>query len=173
MRAARHQCDRAILRDRCFDRYFECDNQLARPKCAEISEAASTNVASIHRLSVISNMSGPSTVEDPRSPAEARSSEPMITLNVSSSEQTATRHVVLTNLQVLPYLGLSTGFVAIILPYLLAVRRGDVPAWLPYISDAGGDPPQGALFSLGMCLIAVMCKFNSQIPIHPTVLGGR
>ncbi|XP_003742556.1 DNA damage-regulated autophagy modulator protein 1 [Galendromus occidentalis] len=85
-----------------------------------------------------------------------RKSSPASKSDGNNPEQTSTRHVVLSKLQFLPYLGLTTGFVSIIVPYLLAVQRGDVPAWLPYISDAGGDPPQGALFSLGMCLIAVM-----------------
>lgn len=74
----------------------------------------------------------------------------------ASSEDTSTRHVVLRQLQYLPYLGLTTGLVSILLPYILAVHRGDVPAWLPYISDAGGDPPQSAIFSMGMSLIGVM-----------------
>ncbi|OQR75246.1 DNA damage-regulated autophagy modulator protein 1-like [Tropilaelaps mercedesae] len=41
-------------------------------------------------------------------------------------------------------------------PYAFAVYRGDVPPWLPYISDAGGDPPQSAVFSMGMALIGLM-----------------
>lgn len=66
------------------------------------------------------------------------------------------RLIQLTNLQYLPYLGLITGLISLTTPYIIAVWRGDVPLWLPYISDAGGDPPQSAIFSMGMSLIAVM-----------------
>lgn len=68
------------------------------------------------------------------------------------------RSVVLKQLQVLPYLGLIVGFITILTPYALAVIRGDVPAWLPYISDAGGDPPQSSIFSMGLTLIGLMCE---------------
>lgn len=91
----------------------------------------------------------------------------MLEIDIFSQEQSSTRHVVITKLHYLPYLGLCTGFVSIIIPYILAVHRGDVSAWLPYISDAGGDPPQGALFSLGMCLIGVMCEL-----IHSRRVGS-
>lgn len=88
-------------------------------------------------------------------------------MDVFSAESSNTRHVVISRLQYLPYLGLSTGAIAILVPYILAVQRGDVSPWLPYISDAGGDPPQGALFSLGMCLIAVLCELISDSTLFP------
>lgn len=68
------------------------------------------------------------------------------------------RSVVLRQLQVLPYLGLIVGFITILTPYTLAVIRGDVPAWLPYISDAGGDPPQSSIFSMGLTVIGLLCE---------------
>ncbi|XP_022693396.1 DNA damage-regulated autophagy modulator protein 2-like isoform X2 [Varroa jacobsoni] len=74
----------------------------------------------------------------------------------SDSEDANTRFVILQNLHYLPLLGMMIAFLSIFTSYGLAVHQGDVPAWLPYISDAGGDPPQSSIFSMGMNLVGLM-----------------
>lgn len=63
--------------------------------------------------------------------------------------------IVITKLQYISYLGFISGVVGILTSYGIAVKRGDVEAWLPYISDAGGDPPQSSIFSFAMILVSL------------------
>lgn len=59
-----------------------------------------------------------------------------------------------TKLYYIPYVGVITGVVGILTSYVLAVVRGDVKPWLPYISDAGGDSPQSSIFSFAMIVVS-------------------
>lgn len=63
--------------------------------------------------------------------------------------------VVITKLQYIPYFGALVGVAGIITSYAIAVSKGDVDPWLPYISDAGGDPPQSSIFSFSMILVSL------------------
>lgn len=63
--------------------------------------------------------------------------------------------VVITKLQYIPYFGVLVGVTGIITSYAIAVSKGDVDPWLPYISDAGGDPPQSSIFSFSMILVSL------------------
>lgn len=47
--------------------------------------------------------------------------------------------------------------------YILAVHYGHVSAFLPYISDAGGNVPEGSLFSQLIDVVAVVCKSKLKI----------
>ncbi|KAH8025281.1 hypothetical protein HPB51_005752 [Rhipicephalus microplus] len=44
---------------------------------------------------------------------------------------------------------------SIAISHLWAVGNADVPFFLPYISDSGGDPPQSAVFGLGLTTAAI------------------
>ncbi|CAN7998713.1 unnamed protein product [Ixodes hexagonus] len=59
-----------------------------------------------------------------------------------------------TKLYYIPYVGVITGVVGILTSYVIAVARGDVKPWLPYISDAGGDSPQSSIFSFSMIVVS-------------------
>lgn len=63
--------------------------------------------------------------------------------------------IVITRLHYIPYLGVAVGVTGILTSYAVAVGKGDVLPWLPYISDAGGDPPQSSVFSFAMVLVAL------------------
>lgn len=63
--------------------------------------------------------------------------------------------IVITKLQYISYLGFLCGAVGIMTSYVIAVSNGDVQPWLPYISDAGGDPPQSSIFSFSMILVSL------------------
>lgn len=69
---------------------------------------------------------------------------------------------VCTKLHYVPIVGFSCSLLAMFVPYCIAVYVGDVPAFLPFISDVGGDPPQSIIFGLFfgiMCYIGIfgMC----------------
>lgn len=64
--------------------------------------------------------------------------------------------VVISKIQLIAYIGAGVSLVGILTSYVIAVHRGDVPAWLPYISDAGGEPPQSSIFSFSM-IVASFC----------------
>lgn len=53
-----------------------------------------------------------------------------------------------TNLHYIPIVGFLLSCIAILVPYCIAVYVEDVPAFLPFISDAGGDPPQSIIFGV-------------------------
>lgn len=70
---------------------------------------------------------------------------------------------VCTKLHYVPIVGFLCSLLAMFVPYCIAVYVGDVPAFLPFISDVGGDPPQSIIFGIffgimsyigifGMCL---------------------
>ncbi|XP_050040609.1 DNA damage-regulated autophagy modulator protein 1-like [Dermacentor andersoni] len=63
--------------------------------------------------------------------------------------------IVITKLHYIPYFGAFVGVVGIVTSYAIAVSKGDVDPWLPYISDAGGDPPQSSVFSFSMILVSL------------------
>nr|XP_037277785.1 DNA damage-regulated autophagy modulator protein 1-like [Rhipicephalus microplus] len=58
------------------------------------------------------------------------------------------RPFVFRNLHYLPITGFLSSLIAMIVPYAISVYLGDTPAILPFISDAGGDPPQSIVFGL-------------------------
>lgn len=75
----------------------------------------------------------------------------------SSSSEGRTRpemEFTVTKLYYIPYIGVVSGLVGIITSYVIAVARGDVKPWLPYISDAGGDSPQSSIFSFSMIVVS-------------------
>lgn len=63
--------------------------------------------------------------------------------------------VVISRLHYIPYFGAVVGVTGILTCYAVAVAKNDVLPWLPYISDAGGDPPQSSIFSFSMILVAL------------------
>lgn len=63
--------------------------------------------------------------------------------------------VVITKLHYIAYIGAASGVAGILTSYAIAVSKGDVEPWLPYISDAGGDPPQSSIFCCSMILVAL------------------
>lgn len=63
--------------------------------------------------------------------------------------------IVISRLHYIPYFGVVVGVSGILTSYAVAVGKGDVLPWLPYISDAGGDPPQSSVFSFAMVLVAL------------------
>lgn len=63
--------------------------------------------------------------------------------------------IVISRLHYIPYVGVVVGVTGILTCYAIAVAKNDVQPWLPYISDAGGDPPQSSIFSFAMILVAL------------------
>lgn len=63
--------------------------------------------------------------------------------------------IVISRLHYIPYFGAVVGVTGILTCYAIAVAKNDVLPWLPYISDAGGDPPQSSVFSFAMILVAL------------------
>lgn len=63
--------------------------------------------------------------------------------------------IVISRLHYIPYFGVVVGVTGILTCYAIAVAKNDVLPWLPYISDAGGDPPQSSIFSFSMVLVAL------------------
>lgn len=61
----------------------------------------------------------------------------------------------ITQLHYVAYAGFFSGMIGILGTYVISVAKGDVYAWLPYISDAGGDAPQSTIFSFFMILVAL------------------
>uniref|UniRef100_L7M5T8 Putative dna damage-regulated autophagy modulator protein 1 n=1 Tax=Rhipicephalus pulchellus TaxID=72859 RepID=L7M5T8_RHIPC len=60
-----------------------------------------------------------------------------------------------------PWIFVFTMTITVMIVYAWSVLIGDVPVFLPYVSDAGGNPPQSALF--GLALIA--CIISGLIPM--------
>ncbi|KAL1480706.1 hypothetical protein MTO96_034680 [Rhipicephalus appendiculatus] len=60
-----------------------------------------------------------------------------------------------------PWIFVFTMTITVMIVYAWSVLIGDVPVFLPYVSDAGGNPPQSALF--GLALIA--CIVSALIPM--------
>lgn len=60
-----------------------------------------------------------------------------------------------------PWIFVFTLTISVMIVYTWSVLIGDVPVFLPYVSDAGGNPPQSALF--GLALIA--CILSGLIPM--------
>ncbi|KAH6936764.1 hypothetical protein HPB50_021355 [Hyalomma asiaticum] len=61
----------------------------------------------------------------------------------------------------LPWIFVFTMTITVMVVYAWSVLIGDVPVFLPYVSDAGGNPPQSALF--GLALIA--CILSGLVPM--------
>lgn len=59
-----------------------------------------------------------------------------------------------TKLHYVPITGFLTSLLSMLVPYAISVYLGDSPAILPFISDAGGDPPQSIVFGL---LLSATC----------------
>lgn len=58
------------------------------------------------------------------------------------------KHFVFRNLHYVPLTAFVGSLLAMFVPYAISVYLGDTPAILPFISDAGGDPPQSIVFGL-------------------------
>ncbi|XP_065291924.1 DNA damage-regulated autophagy modulator protein 1-like isoform X1 [Dermacentor albipictus] len=65
------------------------------------------------------------------------------------------KYFVFRNLHYVPIVGFVSSLLAMLVPYAISVYLGDTPAILPFISDAGGDPPQSIVF--GLFLGATSC----------------
>uniref|UniRef100_A0A2R5L6R7 CWH43-like N-terminal domain-containing protein n=1 Tax=Ornithodoros turicata TaxID=34597 RepID=A0A2R5L6R7_9ACAR len=57
-------------------------------------------------------------------------------------------------LHYIAYIGFISGIIGVLGTYVISVARNDVQAWLPYISDAGGDAPQSTIFSFSMIIVS-------------------
>ncbi|XP_077517771.1 DNA damage-regulated autophagy modulator protein 1-like [Amblyomma americanum] len=88
--------------------------------------------------------------------------------------------VTFTKLHYVPIAGFLSSLLAILVPYAISVYLGDTPAILPFISDAGGDPPQSILFGLllsatsfigaiGMCMKYLMVRHQNWNPVDVRV----
>jgi len=68
-------------------------------------------------------------------------------------------------------LALATIFVC----YILAVSQGNVPVWLPMISDCAIFPPEEYIFRVGIILSAALLNLNSVLMLfyqHNAKIGG-
>lgn len=65
-----------------------------------------------------------------------------------------------TNLHYIPIVGFLLSCIAILVPYCIAVYVEDVPAFLPFISDAGGDPPQSIIFGVFFGMMSFIGLFG-------------
>ncbi|KAL1477512.1 hypothetical protein MTO96_035677 [Rhipicephalus appendiculatus] len=70
------------------------------------------------------------------------------TNGLCNGEVKEARHFVFRNLHYLPIAAFVSSLLAMFVPYAISVYLGDTPAILPFISDAGGDPPQSIVFGL-------------------------
>lgn len=60
-----------------------------------------------------------------------------------------------------PWIFVFTMTITVMIVYAWSVLIGDVPVFLPYVSDAGGNPPQSALFGLAM----IACILSGLTPM--------
>lgn len=80
------------------------------------------------------------------------------TNGLRSWDDDRSKHFTFAKLHCVPIFGFTCSCISLFVPYAISVYRGDTPAILPFISDAGGDPPQSIVFGffLGMTSFAGM-----------------
>ncbi|KAH7969468.1 hypothetical protein HPB52_018371 [Rhipicephalus sanguineus] len=71
-----------------------------------------------------------------------------------------------------PWIFVFTMTITVMIVYAWSVLIGDVPVFLPYVSDAGGNPPQSALFGLALIACIISGVTQQLLPVLLPHIAG-